>query len=492
MNTNDVYAGLEPQGLWNHFAAINRIPRPSGREHEIATYVRSWARAEGFAVKQDATGNLCVWVPATASRENTATVVLQAHLDMVCERNSDSPYDPEKGNIHVVRNGDWIQAEGSTLGADNGIGVAALLHVGEAALPHGPLDLLFTVDEETGLTGASKLDPSIVRGRVLLNLDSEEDGVLCVGCAGGCDTTFRWTTQPQTTPAGLQTSRLSVSGLQGGHSGGDIDKNRLNAIKAMARLLDRSMAVVPLRIGSITGGNKRNAIPRECWATIICPRDQWDTTREALRKEENELRLQYQGLDDGLVIQVEPIKDGVSHSWDETASRRLISLLCTIPSGVISMTPGMTGLVETSNNLSVITTTDEAIDIRCLSRSSSAPAIRDLLNTQRALARLAGTPFEEANCYPGWRPNLSSRVLAVTKETHRHLFGKEPAVTAVHGGLECGLIGDRIPGMDMVSFGPEIRGPHAPGERVQVSSVPKFWRLLSGVLDALSTQGSGS
>ena len=488
MSTHNVYANLEPKGLWDHFAAINGIPRPSKQEGQMAAYIRSWADTRGYTVKQDATGNLCVWVPALGARSQAAPVVLQGHLDMVCERNSDSPYDPEKGNLHVVRDGDWIRAEGTTLGADNGIGVAAMLHVAEVPdLPRGPLDLLFTVDEETGLTGAAQLDPAIVRGRVLLNLDTEEDGVLCVGCAGGCDTTFRFNSPPRATPAGLTAHRVAVSGLQGGHSGVDIDKNRMNAIRALARVLDSALDVIPLRLASIVGGNKRNAIPREASATILCPPDHREILREVIRKEEAELRNQYRGQDDGLVVQFDPLEGTPPHrSWDVAEARRLIALLRAIPSGVIAMTPGIPGLVETSNNLSVVTTGDEAVEVRCLSRSSSAPAMRDVVATQGAIARLAGTAFEQNNGYPGWRPDLSAQALTITKDTYRGIYGKEPIVTAVHAGLECGLLGERIPGIDMVSFGPEIRGPHAPGERVQISSVPKFWRLLVGVLDALS------
>jgi dipeptidase D len=306
MSTADVYDGLEPKGLWRHFAAINGIARPSRSEGQLASYIRCWAKDHNFTVKEDDARNLCIWVPATEGRKNAVPVVLQGHLDMVCEKNSDSPYDAEKARIHVVRDGEWIRADGTTLGADNGIGVSAMLHVADAtAIAHGPLDLLFTVEEETGLIGAGRLDPSIVRGRLLLNLDSEEDGALFVGCAGACEPTFSWTIKPEPTPRGLVALQVSVFGLKGGHSGVDIIEDRLNAIRAMARLLDRGAEAGGLRIASISGGKQRNAIPRECTAVVLCQPDKRDEIAQAVHYEHDELRAQYRDREGELKVKVE-------------------------------------------------------------------------------------------------------------------------------------------------------------------------------------------
>lgn len=482
------FAGLQPEPLWRHFEAITRIPRPSKNEEQMVAYVREWAGGRGYAVKQDGTGNLCVAVPASAERVQAPTVVLQSHLDMVCERNADSPYDAEQGRIHAVRQGDWISADGTTLGADNGIGVAAMLGVGEATeFPHGPLELLFTLDEETGLTGAKNLDPALLRGRTLINLDSEDDGVLCVGCAGGTDTIFRLTLPRTPIPDGWKGLGVAVTGLQGGHSGTDIDKNRLNAIRAMTRILQEVAKTTPLLLRGISGGNKRNAIPRECNVLLCCPANAVQEVRQTVERVREFLAKQYRGLDDGLKVTVtDQALDAAHTAFSAEQPHRLLDLLHTIPTGVVAMSQDIKGLVETSSNLSVIGTSGETVAITCSSRSSNPGAMRDILDTLHALARLSGATLEEKDGYPGWKPDMTSKALAATKHAYRNLFGSDPEVTAVHAGLECGLIGERIPDMDMVSFGPQINGPHAPGERVQISSVAKFWKLLAAVLDDLS------
>ncbi len=482
MENSTAFAGLQPAPLWRHFAEITRIPRPSRQEAKMIDYIRSWAAARGYPIARDSAGNLCVSVPARRASDEAPVVVLQSHLDMVCERNADSPYDAEKGLIHAIREGDWIIGDGTTLGADNGIGVATMLCVGESEdVTHGPIELLFTVDEETGLTGAKNLDPRIVRGRVLINLDSEDDCVLYIGCAGGTDTRFELAASKVPVPVGAKGLRVAVSGLRGGHSGTDIDKNRLNAIRAMTHVLQDAAKVTPLLLAHIGGGNKRNAIPRECSVALYCPGAAEKELREAVERTHEVLATRFRGLDDGLMVSVEdlpPGSTGVAFSAEQTS--RLLDLLRAIPTGVIAMSQDIRGLVETSSNLAVVgMSSDDTVEVACSSRSSVEEGMRDTLDTLHALARLARAKIEEQEGYPGWRPDMSSRLLALTKLAHRKLFDNDPLVTAVHAGLECGLIGERIPGMDMVSFGPQINGAHAPGERVSISSVERFWRLLS-------------
>jgi dipeptidase D len=483
-DTHAAFAGLEPGALWKHFAALTRIPRPSGREQRAVAYVREWARSRSLDVRCDAVGNLCVRVPGSPGHEGAAPIVLQAHLDMVCERNADSPHDPEQGRIHVVRESEWLRSEGTTLGADNGIGIAAAMAVAEDdGLRHGPLELLMTLDEEAGMSGARGLDPTLLTGRTLINLDSEDDRLLFVGCAGGADLKLTFHARRSELSPQLQGLRLRVRGLQGGHSGIDIHRNRLNAIHALVRLLQQGAADTPLRLAAIDGGNQRNAIPREAVAMLGV--NDASTFRDRIETATAVLREQFRGLDDGLDVVVEPAKTGPD-AWSEVDSRRLLDLLRSTPSGVVAMSMDIPGLVETSTNLGVVRTRADGAEILVLARSSAAPALAGLVDTHRSLARLAGAEITHLGGYPGWKPRMDSRVLSVTRRTYARVFGCEPEVTAVHAGLECGLIGERAPGMDMVSFGPTLEGVHAPGERVHIASVGRFWRLLGAVLEDLA------
>ncbi len=488
MSQSSPFEGLEPRILWQHFSALTRLPRPSGNEAAARDYIRNWAKEKGFEVHEDAAGNLVVHVPASPGREGAAPIVLQGHIDMVCERNADSPYDAETGNIHVVRDGEWIRADGTTLGADNGIGVAAAMAAAEdPSVVHGPLDLVFTIDEETGLTGAQNLDASLVRGRTMLNLDSEEDGVLFVGCAGGCDTKFRFRAERTAPGKGMAAIAVSVKGLQGGHSGLDINKNRLNAIKALVRLLQAGGRAAEVRVATIAGGSKRNAIPRESGAVVYVPAEAEGAFLAAVEKERDTIAAQYRGLDDGFTVETGPAGSGApADAFSASDSARLLDLLRAIPSSVLAMSADIPGLVETSTNLGVVTTEGDLVEAVSCSRSSVAQALRDVLDTLNAIGRLAGVETEEVGGYPGWKPDMDSPVLAATREVYRELTGRDPEVTAIHAGLECGLLGERVPGMDMISFGPEIRGAHSPDERVHIPSVERFWKLLSALLDRMS------
>lgn len=488
MSQGDPFAGLQPEPIWRHFAAITRIARPSGHEEAMAAHVIAWAQQRGLRTRRDATGNLVVDVPATKGREGAATVVLQGHLDMVCERDSSSPYDPEQGKIHVVRDGDWLRAEGTTLGADNGIAVATMMAIPDTpGLTHGPLELLMTLDEERGLTGAQNLDPELLTGRILLNLDSEDDGVLFVGCAGGTDVVLTLDL-PQITPPNSRVKLdVAVSGAKGGHSGIDINRQRLNAIKALARVLGEAHSRTRFLLAALDGGNKRNAIPREARATIFVPPAEEALLREAIGAAFGALREQYRGLDDDVALTLTPApRSNPESAWGHEDSGKLLDLIRALPSGVIAMSQDIPGLVETSNNVGVVTTRGAQVEVANLCRTSNPPALVDLIGQTGGAGRLAGAKVEIVAGYPGWKPNMTSRALQVTKAASQRLLGREPEVTAIHAGLECGIIGERYPTMDMISFGPTLVGVHAPGERIQIGSVANFWRLLGAVLHDLA------
>jgi dipeptidase D len=491
---------LQPAGLWAHFAAITRIPRPSKHEEKMRDYILKWAKSLKFDIhgKEDA-GNMVVHVPPTPGREVAQIVALQAHLDMVCQHKKGSAYDAAAGNILVVREGDWIVAPETTLGADNGIGVAAMLWLAEEkSIVHGPLDLVFTIDEEAGMTGAANLELEWIRGRTLINLDTEEDWFLCVGSAGGADTRIVWNASRQPVPSGQVGTKVSLVDLRGGHSGTQIQENRLNAIKALTRIL--SAADGPLLLSSIEGGNAHNAIPRTASAVVFHPADRTSaarTARTAFSRAVEELRQQYPlevKLADTTIADAAP-----ASVFSEADSRRVLDLLSALPSGVLAMSAEFSGLVESSSNLAVVRTSETQgngghVEITCSSRSSIAPALREILDSLQATARLAGAAVQDSDGYPGWKPDMDSRILDVVRAEYKRLFaehpdvasGKHPVVGSVHAGLECGYFKAKISGLDILSIGPTIVGPHAPGEKVSIASVGKFCRLLTVVLDRLS------
>ena len=474
-------AGLEPALVWEHFAELTRIARPSKEEAAVREHVLAWAAARDLDTSVDREGNTVVRVPARAGREDASTVVLQSHLDMVCERDPDSPYDPREGRINVVVDDDWVLAEGTTLGADNGIGVAAAMAVADdPAIEHGPLELLFTVSEEQGLDGAKALDPSLVTGRVLINLDGTSDNAVTVGCAGSVHTFVRVRLELEPHPPDHVALDVVLSGAHGGHSGGDIASGRVNAIKALGRVLVRSFEQEPFRLARFAGGVSRNAIPREARAVVLLEPDAEPAFRAAAEQELAALREQYRGFDDGLVLTLERVDEIAVVS--ERATFRVLDLVTAIPTGVIAMSPELVGVVETSTSLTVATTDDEVLTLASMTRSSNAPALEDVAATIAASARLAGAAVEIIRSYPPWRPDLDSRLLGSAKATYSRLFGVEPALTVVHGGLECAVIGGKLPGVEMISIGPEIVGPHAPGERLSISGTLRFYRFLGALL----------
>lgn len=478
-------ARLEPRLVWEHFLALTHIPRPPKQEEEVRAHVLAWADARGFEADVDGTGNAVVRVPATDGRADAPTVVLQAHLDMVCERDPNSTNDPRAGRIQVVRDGDWVAAEGTTLGADNGIGVAgAMAAADDAELEHGPLELLFTVSEEQGLDGAKELDPALVSGRLLVNLDGTSDGALTVGCAGSTHTFTRLGLSFEPIPSGHATLEVRVSGVRGGHSGGDIARGRLNAIKALGRVLSRAHAAAPFRLATLGGGVSRNAIPREAQAVVALESSSEAAFRAAAERELAVLHDQFAESDAGVVVVVE--QAGAEKAAEEASTERALDLLAVLPTGVVAMSPRLPGVVETSTSLNVADTAAGVITLASMTRSASAPALEDVVARIEAAARLSNAEVEVVRSYPPWRPDFDSSLLETARGTFSRLFESEPKLEVVHGGLECAVIGTRLPGVQMISIGPDVEGPHAPGERLGVSSTQRFYRLLGALLDDLS------
>lgn len=474
--------GLEPGLLWERFFELTRIARPSKEEGPAREHVLAWAAARSLEAQEDEEGNVIVSVPASPGRDGAPIVVLQSHLDMVCERDPASPFDPQEGRIDVRVEDDWVRADGTTLGADNGIGVAAALAVvDDAQVTHGLLELLFTVSEEQGLDGAKALDASLVSGRVLVNLDGTSDEALTVGCAGSDHTLLRVGLAPEPASEGLAL-QVVLSGARGGHSGGDIAAGRVNAIKALARVLDAAAADSGLRLASLAGGVSRNAIPRDARAIVVVSDEA--RFRAGLEAELAAIVRQHAGTDDGLVLSVEPTVADKAAPAETT--RRALDLMAAIPTGVVAMTPSLSGGVETSTSLTTAQTDGGTLTLGSMTRSSNAAALDAMLASMHALARLGRADIEVRRSYAPWEPSLDSHLLTTAKATYARLWEHEPALTVVHGGLECAVLRQKLPGVEMVSIGPEIVGPHAPGEKVRISSTQRFYRLLGALLDDLS------
>lgn len=481
---------LEPTPLWRHFDTIRRIPRPSKHEERVRAAVAAWAAERGFGTAADATGNLVVRVPATAGHETAPTVVLQGHLDMVCEKNSDIDHDFMNRGIEVEVAGDWVQAKGTTLGADNGIGVAAAMAVADdPRLVHGPLELLFTIDEETGLTGAKELDASMLSGRLMLNLDTEEDGSVYIGCAGGADSIGRLATPRRRGLLGSVPAKLAIRGLRGGHSGLNIIDNRGNAIKLATRTLLAALEQgIELDLVSIDGGSKHNAIPRECFALCRVGAGELERLRTVAAACLADFREEFGASDPELELGVEVLADDAAQQevLNVHARDRLLRLLDGLPHGVLAMSREVPGLVETSNNLAVVATEGPLTEITVSYRSSVMPALYAVRRQVDSIFRQAGAEVRTKDAYPGWKPNPSSPIVQTTCRVYERLFGAAPGLKAIHAGLECGLLIEKAPGMDVASIGPQIENAHSPDERVQISSVQKFYRHLGAVLEELA------
>jgi dipeptidase D len=477
---------LNPRLLWKHFAKILTIPHCSGNEKPLGDYVLSVAASLGLPGKRDKVGNVLISKPATAGREGAVGAILQGHLDMVCEKNSDKVHDFSKDPIQAEIKGDWVYAKGTTLGADNGIGLAAALAVmEEKTLVHGPLEFLFTVDEETGLTGANKIQKGFLSGRMLLNLDSEDEGTFTIGCAGGADSTLTLPLDRKKT-ASKNLYKLHVHGLRGGHSGLDINQGRGNAIKLLARTLGQAQAAAKFEVISIEGGSKHNAIPREAVALLACPPVQVRLMTVAFKKAFDKIKVEYKAVEPGAAYSLDAVA-GKDFALTQDCQRTLLDFLIALPHGVIAMHPEIAGLTETSTNLAIVKTSKASVAVLCSTRSSVASALEAARGIIISVCALAGAKPDLKDGYPGWMPNLDSPLLKKLKELYIKTFGKEAEVVAVHAGLECGIIGEKFPGMDMISFGPTMRNPHSPEEHVHTASVEKFWTFLTAAIDGLSS-----
>ena len=473
---------LTPKGIWKNFKHLTQIPRPSKKEARIIDYVRKFGENQGLETRVDSVGNIIIRKSATPGMENRKGVIFQAHLDMVPQKNSDKKHDFENDPIEAYIEGEWVKANGTTLGADNGIGVAAMLSVLESKdLKHGPIECLFTVDEETGMTGAFALQAGQLKGDILLNLDSEDEGELYIGCAGGMDANIEFDYDAQDLPGGYNAFDIKVSGLKGGHSGLDINLGRGNSNLVLFRLLRKAEQAVGLRLCEFEGGNMRNAIPREAHATVLIPdlrKNKWNDLvqdyREIISKE-------LFATEPDLKIELSEVKKPARVMQPEL-QKRLVASVFSCPNGVIRMTDGIPGLVETSTNLSIVKTSGSKISISCLLRSSVDTAKEYLADVMQALFELAGAGISFTGSYPGWKPNMNSAIVKTMDALYQKKYGKKMEIKAVHAGLECGIIGGMYPNLDMVSFGPTIRHPHSPDEKVNVASVQKFWDFLVDTL----------
>jgi dipeptidase D len=476
--------GLHPQAMWDHFYEISQIPRCSKEEEKAREHILKIARRNNLESKMDAVGNVVVKKSATAGLEKKPIIVFQGHLDMVCEKNKNTDHDFTKDPIKLVRDGDWIKADGTTLGSDNGIGVATALAVMEdQSMKHGPLEFLFTIDEETGLTGATEIANDMLDGRILLNMDSEEDGALYIGCAGGQDAELYMKTDTEKIPNGFKAIQIKITGLTGGHSGLNIHEDRGNAIKLLTRFLWKALPQVSGRLASFEGGSKHNAIPREAEAIVFLPSEKIENIKQILKEYDAIYKNEYKAVDPKVTLLVEEKGfETPSKMFTSQLHNRLLNLLYVIPHGVMGMSHAIPGLVETSTNLAVISLKNNKISILTSQRSSVASALTGLHDMIRACGFQAGVEVHSGGGYPAWQPNPDSALLKRAKRVYQDLFGKEPEVKAIHAGLECGIIGDKFPGMDMISFGPTIIGAHSPDEKVQISTVEKFWKFVEALI----------
>ena len=481
---------LSPPAVWRHFADLCVIPRPSKGEAAVREHLHTWAAAHGLSIEVDAVGNVLIRKPAAPGYEDAPGVVLQSHLDMVCQSNAGTRHDFGRDPIVPVLREGWLIAEQTTLGADNGIGVALMLAVLEdRSLAHGPLEALLTVDEESGMGGARGLQPGWLQGRLLLNLDTEEWGQFYLGCAGGVDVAVEASGQADAVPAGFVGGRIEVRGLRGGHSGVNIHEGRGHAIKMLVRVLRQLEKRFPLRLATLQGGTARNALPREAFAELALPAAGWAELDAFLARWEGTFRHELEGVDAGVSLAWAPCT--VVQVMQSADQARWLSVLHAAPQGIRRMSVGVPGVVETSDNLGVLAVSPSGGKANFMVRSLVDSAAADLAEEIASLFSLAGMDAVLSGAYPGWRPNPSSSLLALCQATYQASFGESSSTQVIHAGLECGLIGGKYPDMDMVSFGPTIHGAHAPGESVEVASVERCWRLLLAILAALRGPSAG-
>lgn len=473
---------LKPEVVFRYFEEVCSVPRPSKKEGKIRTYLLNFAKEHGLEAKTDEAGNVLIKKPASAGLENRKTVVLQSHMDMVCEKNKDTEHDFDTDPIETYIDGEWLRAKGTTLGADNGIGIATELAVlASDDVKHGPIECLFTVDEETGLTGAFAMQTGFMNGDILMNLDSEDEGELFIGCAGGAKTEAVYPFTTETAPAGYFFFKVTVKGLTGGHSGDDINKNRANANKLLNRFLVQLMTKYDLRLAEIEGGNLHNAIPREAHAVCAVPMKDKEAVRVDLNVYLSEVENEFSKTEPNLAIELESeaVQDLV---MDKGAMTRFLHSIYAVHNGVYAMSQDIPGLVETSSNLASVKVKGNEIVVVTSQRSSILSSRKDMSQMVTSAFLLGGATVTTGEGYPGWKPNPESEILGIAVESYKRLFGTDPKVKAIHAGLECGLFLEKYPSLDMFSFGPTLRGVHSPDERMLIPTVEKFWKHLLDIL----------
>jgi dipeptidase D len=475
---------LAPEALWNHFADLNAIPRPSKKEGRVIEFMRRFGESLGLPTLVDAVGNVIIRKPASAGMEGRPTVVMQGHLDMVHQKNADTQFDFDTQGIDMYIEGDWVRARGTTLGADNGIGVATIMAIlSSTTISHPAIEALFTIDEETGMTGAMALEGGLLHGQYLLNLDTEDDRELTIGCAGGIDVTGAGTYASERV-GGLQGYRIALRGLTGGHSGMDIHLGRGNANKLMNRILLQGADRFGLRVHSIDGGSLRNAIPRESFAVVGVPANRAAAFADFVAQEREALTFEYRTTDPNLELALEP-QAAPEQVLGAAAQARLLRVVAAIHNGIYRMSPDIKELVQTSNNLARVLVSAGQYSLQCLTRSAVESEKMDLARTLAATMELCGAEVATAGNYPGWTPRPEATIVQLMTQLYGESFGQDPHVNACHAGLECGILGRNYPKMEMISFGPNIVGAHSPDERVQVSSVQKYWKLVLKTLEAI-------
>ncbi|MBK9720233.1 MAG: aminoacyl-histidine dipeptidase [Saprospiraceae bacterium] len=484
MNTNPSIRILEPQFIWNHFADLNAIPRASKKENQVIQFIKEFGERLNLSTQVDEVGNVIIKKPATNGMENRIPIVLQSHLDMVHQKNADTVFDFNTQGIEMFVEEDWVKAKGTTLGADNGIGVASIMSLlASKDIPHPALEALFTIDEETGMTGALSLKGGLLNGKIMLNLDTEEDNELTIGCAGGVDVTVTGNYAYQQSK-NKTAFKLNIKGLTGGHSGTEIHLGRANANKLMVRFLYSISKQLELEIGSIDGGSLRNAIPRECIAEISIPESKISWFNTEVQHFQKTIQEEYQSTDPKLSFELSAIEH-TPNVLNAEFQFKLLRSLYSCPNGIYRMSPDIKGLVQTSNNVARVLVKEASYSIQCLTRSSVESEKFDLATTISALFELLGAEVKFSGSYPGWTPKPSSPIVKLMSELYQERYHEPALVNACHAGLECGILGTNYPDMQMISFGPTIRGAHSPDEKVSISSVQKFWEYLKATLNAI-------
>ena len=487
MSSKDI-RNLEPKALWNNFYSLTQIPRPSGKKEKIGQFLVEFGKSLGLETLQDEIGNVLVRKPATPGMEDRQAVVLQSHMDMVPQKNSNVDHDFEKDPIDAFVDGEWVRANSTTLGADNGIGVAAAMSILQSTdIPHPAVEMFITVEEETGMFGAFGLQPDFLKGDILINMDSEDEGELYVGCAGGLDANITFRYSEVEVPEGDVAYKLSLTGLKGGHSGVDINLQRANANKLMFRFLKTAVAELEARLCCIEGGNLRNAIPREAFSVITVPKGNEDGLLNAVAEFEALFTDEFSGVEEGISFKAEPT-DRIKGLMPEEIQDDLINAITACPNGVYRFIPEVPEVVETSNNVAIVKSDGEKVEVKCLIRSSVESRKEELASMIESAFSLAGAKVEFSGAYPGWKPNLDSPILKKMINVYETNYGKTPKIMIIHAGLECGILGTHYPQMDMISFGPTIRFPHSPDEKVNIETVQKFWDYLQKTLAEIPTK----